>query len=144
MIFLVFYILLYTSTSNTRFELLTKSGNLKNSMSLIGILRTPVTLDNREINIAEFMALPNLDKDKKEFLEKTLLQIMDDSFGTHNCVIICINGEKLQGSGCSNLQTYLCPYDMYDSIVIPSYDKQPIKVSLETNAEFLNSNMPMT
>ena len=113
------------------YELTTKSEIIENSLSILSILRTPVVIDGREISIAELIALANLDSSKEDILKKTLLQIIDESFNTFHCTIMCIDGKELRGNGCSSLNLYICPND--NVVIIPSYGDTHIKVSLESN-----------
>ena len=132
LILIIFLLLLKLTVGNTTFELSTQSKNIGNYMSLLGILRTPIVVDNVGINIAELIILSKYDPLKKNLLEKNLLQIMDGSFGTSRCVIMCINGNELKGSGCGSLQTYTCPSTF---IRIPTYDDKIVEISLEDDAQ---------
>lgn len=129
---IVFYLMLKLSIGSVPFELTTQISKVENYVSALSILRTQVTVDVKDINIAELIALSNTDQTKKVFLEKTIVQIMDDSFGTSRCAIICINGKEIKGNGCGSLQSYVCSNDV---ISIPSYEGKPIGIYFEANIE---------
>lgn len=132
LILIVFYLLFKFTIGGTTSGLLAKSSNIENSISLLNLLRTPVIVDKVDSNIAGLIALSKYDSTKKDFMEKTLLQLLDESFGTSMCTIICIDGGQLKGKGCGSfLQTYECP----DNIInIPSYNGKPIEISFEADA----------
>ena len=102
---------------------------------LLNYLRTPIVIDGRENNIADLIALSNIDLTKKNILEKTLQENFDNYFGTTNCVVMCINGERFKGSGCGSLRVYTCPINI---MTIPDYKSKSIEISLESNAQSLN------
>ena len=129
---IVFYLMMKLSIGSVPFELTTQISKVENHASVLNILRTQVAVDGKDINIAELIALSNIDQTKKVFLEKTILQIMDDSFGTSRCIVMCINGKEIKGNGCGSLQSYICSNDV---ISIPNYDGKLIGVYFEANIE---------
>ncbi len=135
-IFLAFYLIFRVSLGNIKFNLIEESGNWENSVSLMNILRTPVTVDGNKMDIAELISVSTIDNSKKQFLEKTIKDLVDNSFGTAYCSMVCINGDKIKGSGCNDIEVYICPYD---NLLIPGQDKNPIKVSFKSEAESLSS-----
>mgnify|MGYP001590663462 CR=1 FL=1 len=135
LIFIVFIIIIKLSVRDTQFELSTLTSNVENSISMINMLRTPIKIDTNEISIAEMISLSKIDSSKGELARKTILQLMDDYYGTNACAIICIDDEKIKGSGCSALQTYRCPKNI---AYIPSYNNVPIAVSFEADTAPVN------
>lgn len=132
---IVFYLIMKFTIGKTTFALYTESKNLQDSISLINILKTPVRIDNSEINIGQLIALSRLDSTKKDSLEKALIQIMDDSFGTSDCAFICINEMVIKGNGC---RTFVGNIGCSGDMIVPSYNNEQIKVSFESKAEPLN------
>lgn len=133
---IVFYLTLKFTIGNTVFALSGHSKNTEDSISLLNILRTPVKVDNVDMNIAELIALSNFASTKSELLEKTLVQTMHDSFGTSVCSIICINGKQFKGKGCDiHFGTQACSSN---TIKIPSHDGKLIEVSFESDVQPLN------
>ena len=126
-------------------EITSLQTDLKIGNQLIAYLQTPVNADGSEIRIADFIALSEIDSAKKESLKKTILQTMDEYFGTSTCVIMCINNGIIKGNGCPgiiSLQSYICPSN---SEWIPSYSKNPIKISFDTDTQSINSqDMPVS
>ena len=134
LIILIFYTLFKFTLGKSTFELPVQSSNVQDSISLLGILRTPLNVDNSQPSVAELIAISKTDSSKNSVLEKSLIKLMDDSFGTSSCSMICISGAKIQGSGCRLLSTYICSSS---TILIPGYDSAPIEVSFQSSMEEL-------
>ena len=129
LILIIFYLAVKIGLGSATFELTIESTNVENKASLLGILRTPVIVDNKEITIAELIALSIQDSTKKELLEKTLRQTMDSSLGTSRCNFICINGNVISGVGCGFVEYPICSEN---TITIPNYYGAPINVYFES------------
>ena len=137
LIIIIFYFLFKSTLTGTNFPFLTAySNSVRDSVSLQSILRTPVQVDNAEIDVAQLIALSKMDAAKNGLLEKTLVKIMEDSFGTSVCSMTCIDGTKIKGKGCRSLQVYICPTNI---VAIPSYSNQPISVSFGSDIQQLQS-----
>lgn len=134
LILLIFYLLFKLTIGSTTFEITTQAGNAADIISLINILKTPVTIDDAKMSIAELIALSQIDTTKKDLMEKKILQIINEAFGMSNCAVICINGRQLNGEGCSD-QNYACSNK---AITIPTYHHKSIEVSFEANSQPLN------
>lgn len=141
LILIVFYLLFKISIGDVSLRLATKSTTIENSVSLLSILRTPVKIENEQMSIAQLIALSKFDSKKKDIVKQKLLEIIDDAYGTSMCTIICIDENKIKGSGCEALDplgtfvTYQCSSN---KITIPSYDLSSIEISLETNPQAEN------
>lgn len=141
LIMLIFYFLFKFTLTATTFPFLTAyASNVQDSVSLQSILRTQVQVDDAEINVAQLIALSKINPAKNDLLEKTLLKIMEDSFGASVCSILCIDGSKIKGNGCKTLQVYPCPAN---NLLMPSYSGQPIAVSFSSDAQQLESKTPL-
>ena len=132
LIIIIFYFLFKFTLGKTIFELPVQSTNVQDTISLLSILRTPVEVDQSQISAAELIALSKIDPTKTNLLEKHLMKIMDDSFGTSSCAMACIDKTKIKGSGCRSLELYICSDN---TIPIPGYDNKPISVSLQSSIE---------
>ena len=78
LILIVFYLLLKFTIGKIPFEIAKESSNIDGSLSLLGILRTPVVVDGSESDIAELIRLWSLEPDKyKELLENTAVNLLD-------------------------------------------------------------------
>jgi len=126
LILVVMYSLLKIFVGQSTFELKGESSRVENIISTIGILRTPINIDGIDANIAELIAVSEFDSSKRTLLEKNLIELMDNSFGTSRCSVICIDENKIESSGCGTFQIYECPLD---AVVISSYDKNIIRVA---------------
>ena len=129
LIIIVFYFIFKFTFGKTNFELPVEASNVQDSISLLSILRTPVEVDNTEINIAQLIALSKIDSIRNDLLEKVLVKLMDDSFGISACSMICIDGTKIKGSGCGSLELYICSSN---TVKIPSYGNEPISLSFKS------------
>ena len=133
---LIFYTFFKIFIGSTTYEVGGATSSIEGYESLLSVMRTNIEVDEQQVTIAELMALANQDKDKRPLLEKTLVSIMDETYGTSNCVVICINTEKIKGNGCGAYQVYECPTNY---IIIPGYDRIPIEVSFESGSKPLSS-----
>ena len=131
LILLVFYAFLQIATGKATFEVLAESSNVADSISLINILRTEVNVDNTKMNIAELIALSQLNPTKKTILEQNLNQILDIYF-SNKCSIICIDKEKFKAKGCTSLQFFDCNKNI---ISIPSYEGKVIEIAFKSDLE---------
>ena len=137
LVIIIFYLVIRLTIGSTTFPVSEQSSNVADTISLINILRTPVVVDNIKMNIAELITLSKLDQAKKHILEKNLKQIINDYFSTSKCTIICIDDEKLKGSGCSSLAYFGCNENI---VAIPSYDSKSIKVAFRS--EYVEPQIP--
>lgn len=136
LVIIVFYGIFKFTIGGAKFEIPQQSKSIEDSLSLLGILRTNVGVDNIEMNIAELIALSYSDTSKKSDLERHLVKIMDDSFGASDCAIFCIDQNQIKGAGCDlNVGYHTCSSD---TIQIPNYDGKTIEVSLNSKIESLN------
>ena len=133
---ILFYFIFRLTLGETEVKISGYISNTDINYQILNYLRTPIVIDGRENNIADLIALSNLDTTKKSLLEKTLQENFDNSFGTANCVVMCINGEKFKGSGCGSLRVYTCPINI---MAIPDYKGKLIDISLDSNAQSINS-----
>jgi len=137
---LVFYgMFTFQASSIRENKIISYQNSLRSDIQLISYLKVPVIIDGKQITIADFIALSDIDPAKKETLKNTILQNMDRYFGTSACSIICINNDVLKGSGCPSrlsLQVYICPSNY---AWIPSYTKNPIRISLDIDSQSINS-----
>ena len=136
LIIIIFYFLFKFTLTGTNFPLPTYAANVQDTMSLQNILRTPLQVDNAEINVAQLIALSEVDSAKNDLLEKALIKIMEDSFGTSVCSMTCLNQRKIKGSGCKSLNVYICPSNI---VSIPGYGGNPIPVSFGSDMQQLQS-----
>ena len=141
LILLVFFVFLKIFVGHTTFELKSETGKIEGYESAINILRTPITVDGNTISIAELIALSSFDAAKKGIIDAKIVDIMDKTYGTSNCALMCINDEKLKGSGCGSFQTYLCPTNY---VIVPGYDNKLIVVSFEPEIEPISSDVVLT
>lgn len=132
LIILIFYLLLTFTVNKSTFDIFSYSSNVEGSISAINILMTPINVGGIEINVAELIALSNFDSTKKDLVEKTITRILDNSFGSSNCPIMCIDEVQYRGNGCGNSVMYGCPTN---SITIPSHTNKLITVSFESNIQ---------
>lgn len=136
LVIIVFYGIFKFTIGGSKFEIPQQSKSIEDSLSLLGILRANVDVDNIEMNIAELIALAYSDTSKKSNLERHLVKIMDDSFGASNCAIFCIGQNQIKTTGCSlNTGYHTCSSD---TIQIPAYDGKTIDVSFNSKIEPLN------
>jgi len=136
MMVLVFYVFLKIFIGNTTYKVTGVVSGIEGYESLLDVLKTSVDINIQQITIAELIALVRHDEEKKTFLEKELVKLMDDVYGTSNCVIMCISNEKIKGSGCGAIGVYQCSINY---VTIPGYDKNPIEVSFDPDAQPLSS-----
>jgi len=136
LILMVFYLILHFTIGKIPFKLSEYSTNVEDSLSLISILRTPVIVDNAEMNIAELIALSSKDSAKKSLLEKTATKIIEDAFGTSRCAMLCINEQQIKSNGCGTLVGIQACSD--NTAPIPGYDGSIIKVSFTSDIQPLN------
>lgn len=129
---IVFYLFFRLTIGKAQFQVHAESKNIQDSISLLGILRTPINDGNSRISVAELIAMSKTDDSKGKLLEKSLVQNMDDSFGTALCSVACIDGREIKGSGCISIQRYTCNEN---PATIPGYNGNTIEVSLTTGLE---------
>ena len=129
-VLLIFYLLIKLTLGKATFQISEQSGSIADAVSLINILKTPIVVDNNAISLAELIAQSKSDNSKKQLAEKNIIQLMDDYFGTSKCSMLCIDGEKLKGSGCSSLQQYFGCSD--NVLFIPAFGA-PIEVAFKSD-----------
>ena len=134
-ILVIIFLLLKIFVGQSSFEVKGESSTVENGISTLGILRTPVNVNEVDADIAELIVLSKIDSSKKTLLEKNLIEIMDNSFGTSRCSIFCVDEDRIEGSGCGTFQIYECPLDI---VVIPNYNKNTIRVAFEYGAKPLS------
>ena len=128
-ILLIFYGLLWLQFGTKTFELKAQLSSMDDSISLMGILRTPVLADGKEMNIADLIALSDADSSKKNLLEKEMSSIIDSYFGLSVCTVFCVNEKHLSAKWCKVPQLYKCPIS---HTTIPGYNTKPIEVSFRS------------
>lgn len=131
LIIIIFYLVIKITIGSATFQVSEQSSNVADTISLINILRTPVVVGDITMNIGDLITLSKLDKTKKPILEQNLKQIIDHYFSASKCAIICIDNEKLKGSGCSSLAYFGCNENI---VTIPSYDFNLIKVAFRSES----------
>lgn len=130
LIILIFYFLIKITVGAGTFEISEQSSDIADSISLINILKTPVTVEDTKMNMAELIALSKIDQTKKPILEQNLNQIIDSYFDASKCAVICIDKEKLKGKGCSSSHYFSC---LKNIVMIPTYDNKAIEVSFKSD-----------
>ena len=70
LILIIFYLAVKIGLGSATFELTTEASNVENTASLLGVLRTPIIVDNKEITVAELIALSMQDSTKKNLQKK--------------------------------------------------------------------------
>ena len=134
-IVIFFYAFIKLSIGNTSFDISSDTQKIEGQESLLGILRQSVNVDGNSANIGQLVSLATIDNTKKALLERSLIGAIDQSFGTSSCNLFCINGEKIEGTGCLSLKLYLCPEVL---AYIPGYDTNPIAVAFEQDAKYID------
>lgn len=132
LILLSYYFLLKWTISYTKFEIPTYSKNLEDQSSLMGILKTPVNVDGKELDISQLISIYYNDNSKKNLVEQEIHKILEQSFDTSKCQILCINDKEIRGEGCQGSHTSSCDKNI---VVIPGYELKDIPLSFESDVK---------
>jgi hypothetical protein len=135
LIVVVFYLLLNAVDDGAVIEIKESTKNVDGQMSLLSILRSPVEVDDVTMTVAELIALSRSEHSKRILMESNLIDMLDKTYGTSKCSIVCIDGRQIHGSGCEP-SSYRCSLT---NVLIPTYSKDTIKVSIRTDQASLNS-----
>lgn len=140
-VLLIFFFLAKYLTGGKSFDIKGQSENFASRISLISILRTPLTIDGVEMDFAQLIDISQEDSGKKQILEQKIVKVLDDNLGASKCHILCIDNEKIRGSGCSSQQYFACNYNI---ITIPTQYRKTIQVALKSDViEPLYQNKPL-
>jgi len=131
LIIVIFYFLIKISTGKFTYDINGASVKVQEKVDLMNFLKTPVTIDGAQIDIAQAIALSRIDPSIKDWIKNNLGKYLGDSVSfsfSSYCSMVCISREKYEGeydkwdkySDSDDCQANApCPSQL---VVIPSYN----------------------